>query len=658
MKLTTDHLFELHSVTNPIFSPSNEEALFVRTQINKEDNKYYSNLFHIQLETNQITQWTYGKERLSAIQWSPNGEQVSFLSNRDEKNQLYVLNKNGGEAQVLTTLSSGVSSYLWSPCNEKIWLTSSVKDGLVIGETEEKEEKKLPEAYVVEEMKYKMDGIGGNGLRPQNRHNQIGVLTIATKEITPFTEGNYHYNLQAISHDGTQLVVGVNRAENMDYEFKQPLYLMDVHTKEENEIIKEDGYFGGAVFSKDDQYLAFVGSDSAYKNATHSNVYIYHMNEGYLQNLTSELDAPVGDYAVADHQQGANAPAVEWTANNDLYFQLSTMGDIRLYFATVEGAIYPASQEGEHIYGYSISNDGNRALVAVSTPTFPGEIFDLDITTGQRKQLTFFNEQFLKDVTLVEPEAIVFNGAEEFDVHGWLMKPANFEEGKKYPFIVEIHGGPHAMYANTFFHELQLLAAEGYGVLYINPRGSHGYSQAFVDAVRGDYGGGDYKDIMDALDVVISENEWIDTNRLGVTGGSYGGFMTNWIVGHTNRFKAAVSQRSISNWISFFGVSDIGYYFNEWQHKADMTNVDTLWKISPLKYASNVSTPILLLHSEKDFRCPIEQAEQFYITLKTMGKEAGFVRFPDSDHNLSRTGFPNLRVERLNQIVEWFKKYL
>ena len=658
MKLTTEHLFELHSVTNPVFSPSNEEALFIRTQINKEDNKYYSNLFHIDLETGRVTQWTFGKERISSIQWSPNGELVTFLSNRDEKNQLYMLHKNGGEAQVLTTLASGVSSYLWSPCNQKIWLTSSVKDGLVIGEKEEKEEKKIPEAYVVSEMKYKMDGLGGNGLRPQNRHNQIGVLTIATKEVTPFSEGNYHYNLQAISHDGTQLVVGVNRAENMDYEFKQPLYLVDVHTKEESELICEDGYFGGATFSKDDQYLAFVGSDSAYKNATHSNVYIYHMHEGYLQNLTSELDAPVGDYAVADHQQGAYAPAVEWTSNNDLYFQLSTMGDIRLYFATVEGAIYPASQEGEHIYGYSISNDGNRALVAVSTPTFPGEIFDLDITTGDRKQLTFFNDEFVKEVTLVEPETIVFEGADDFDVHGWLMKPAEFEEGKKYPFIVEIHGGPHAMYANTFFHEMQLLAAEGYGVLYINPRGSHGYSQAFVDAVRGDYGGGDYKDIMDALDVVIKENSWIDTNRLGVTGGSYGGFMTNWIVGHTNRFKAAVSQRSISNWISFFGVSDIGYYFNEWQHKADMTNIDTLWKISPLKYASNVSTPILLLHSEKDFRCPIEQAEQFYITLKTMGKETGFVRFPDSDHNLSRTGFPNLRVERLHQIVGWFNKYL
>ena len=147
------------------------------------------------------------------------------------------------------------------------------------------------------------------------------------------------------------------------------------------------------------------------------------------------------------------------------------------------------------------------------------------------------------------------------------MKPAGYEEGQKYPLIVEIHGGPHAMYANTFFHELQLLAAQGYGVLYVNPRGSHGYSQEFVDAVRGDYGGGDYEDIMAGLDYVLEENDWIDTDRLGVTGGSYGGFMTNWIVGHTNRFKAAVTQRSISNWISFFGVSDIGYYFSDWQHR-------------------------------------------------------------------------------------------
>lgn len=238
------------------------------------------------------------------------------------------------------------------------------------------------------------------------------------------------------------------------------------------------------------------------------------------------------------------------------------------------------------------------------------------------------------------------------------MKPSQFKDGEKYPLIVEIHGGPHTMYANTFFHEMQLLAAQGYGVLYVNPRGSHGYSQTFVDAVRGDYGGGDYEDIMAGLDEVLREHFWIDAERLGVTGGSYGGFMTNWIVGHTNRFKAAVTQRSISNWISFFGVSDIGYYFTPWQIGADMTDPEKLWHHSPLKYAKNIETPLLILHSELDFRCPIEQAEQLFITLKSMGKETSFVRFPDNNHNLSRTGTPSLRIERLTQIITWFKNYL
>ena len=656
--ITTDHLFSLHSVTNPVYAPSNEEAVFIRTQMNKEDNKYYAHLFHIDLATHEVTQWTFGKERISQPTWSPDGKRVAFLSNRDEKNQLFMLHTRGGEAQAITTLSSGVSSYLWDPSGQKVWISTSVKEGNVFGEKEEKEENKFPKAYVVDSMKYKMDGLGGEGLRPQQKYTQIGTVDLNTKEVKGFTSGNYHHTLQAVSNNGEYIVYGVNRAENLDYEFKQPLYLVNVHTKEEQQIISEEGYFGGATFSKDDAYIAFVGSNDTYKNATHSQVYIYHIEEDYIQNLTAELDAPVGDYAVADLQQGANAPAVVWTETNALYFQLSTMGDIRLYFATIEGAIYPASPENEHVYDYSISNNGNRALIAVSNPTFPGEIFDYDITTGERTQLTFFNEEFLKDVTLSEPEAISFQTADGFDVHGWLMKPATFKDNQKYPLILEVHGGPHAMYANTFFHELQLLAAQGYGVLYLNPRGSHGYSQAFVDGVRGDYGGGDYRDLMDGVDYALAHYDWIDETKLAVTGGSYGGFMTNWIVGHTNRFKAAVTQRSISNWISFFGVSDIGYYFNEWQHKADMTNVDTLWNHSPLKYAANVATPLLILHGEKDFRCPIEQAEQLYVTLKSMDKEVGFVRFPESSHNLSRTGHPNLRVERLDQITNWFKKYI
>ena len=654
-KVAVDDLFTLQSVTDPQLAPNGKEAVFVRTHIEEDDNKYVSNVWHVDLVSNEVTQWTHGKASVSSPQWSVDGKKIAFLSDREDKNQVYVLSARGGEAKKLTSFEKGVSSFLWSPCGHQIWVNAVVQEGKTFTDKEEKEDKKKPEPYRVTTMKYQMDGAG---LLPQDSFRQIGLVDIATGDVTQFTTGNYQHGLQAISHDGKKLVMGVNRQENLDYEFRQPLFIVDIETKEETVLVEAEGYYGGARFSHDDRYVVFAGSDRTYENATHDDLYVYDMQEGTLVNLTEGLDAPVGDYSVADHQQGASAPAAVWTQDNQLYFQLSTMGDVQLYFATLEGELYPATPDNEHVYGYDISADGEFALVMVSNAVNPGELYKQTIATGERQALTSFNTTYLEEVELVEPEVIVYKGATDWDVHGWLMKPAGYEEGKKYPLIVEIHGGPHAMYGNTFFHELQLLAAQGYGVLYVNPRGSHGYSQEFVDAVRGDYGGGDYEDIMAGLDFVIGENEWIDTERLGVTGGSYGGFMTNWIVGHTDRFKAAVTQRSISNWISFFGVSDIGYYFSDWQIGADMMDVDKLWEHSPLKYAKNVETPLLILHGEKDFRCPIEQAEQLYITLKSMGKETEFVRFPDADHNLSRTGTPNLRVARLDEITGWFAKYL
>lgn len=654
-KLTIEDLNKLVSVTQPTLAPNQKEAVFVQTKINDKENTYQANLWHVELDTKKLTQWTHGKQKISSPIYSQDGTQLAFLSTRDDKNQLYVLSTSGGEARKLTSFEKGVSSFLWSPCGKKIWFAASLKEGKQFTDEPEKEEEKTPKPYIVDKMKYKLDGAG---LLPQDSYKHIGVIDLETEEVTQFTEGNHSYSLQAISHDGTKMVFSVNRSEDQDFEFRQSLYLVDIDSKEELAIIEEDGYFGGAAFSFDDSKLAFVGSEAEYKNATHTELYVYDMESGIREILTAGIDAPVGDLVVADHQQGANAPSVVWTQNNHLYFQVSTMGDVRLYAASLEGEMYPATGDDEHVYGYDVAKSGEFALVTVSNPTSVGELYVQTIATGERQNLTSFNEAFEQEVELVPAQAIVYKGAKEWDVHGWLMKPAGFVEGEKYPLIVEIHGGPHAMYANTFFHELQLLASNGYGVLYVNPRGSHGYSQQFVDAVRGDYGGGDYEDIMAGLDYVLAENDWIDESRLGVTGGSYGGFMTNWIVGHTNRFKAAVTQRSISNWVSFFGVSDIGYYFNEWQIGADMTDVEKLWNHSPLKYAKNIETPLLILHSEKDFRCPIEQAEQLYITLKQMKKETGFVRFPEADHNLSRTGYPNLRYARLEQITGWFEKYL
>jgi len=653
--LEVKDLYKLKSVTNPHISPNGKEAVFVRTHIEEEDNKYVANLYHIDLETSEITQWTQGKDRVSSPTWSADGMQLAFLSNREEKNQVYILSAKGGEARRLTSFENGVSCFLWSPCGQKVWVNGVVKEGKTFTDIEEKDEQKKPEVYRVTTMKYQMDGIG---LLSQDSYQQIGVVEIETGEVTQFTEGNHQYALHAISHDGEKLVMGVNRKENQDHEFNQPLYIVDVKTKEETVLVDEDGFYGGATFSHDNRYIAYVGAPPTYQNTTQPELYIYDTEDGSRMCLTEGVDAPVGDHVVADHQQGDDAPAVVWTKDNHLYFQLSTMGDVRLYFASLDGGVYPASQENEHIYGYDVSMDGEFAVVAVSNAVSPGELFKQTIATGQREPLTSFNDKYLEEVALIEPKAIVYKGAKNWDVHGWLMKPAGYEAGEKYPLVINIHGGPFAMYANTFTHEMQLLAAQGYGVLYLNPRGSHGYSQEFVNAVRGDYGGADYGDIMAGLDYAIAENDWIDADRLGVIGGSYGGFMTNWIVGHTNRFKAAVTQRSISNWISFFGVSDVGYYFNDWQHGADMNDVDKLWAISPLKYAKDIATPLLIIHSEDDYRCPIEQAEQLYITLKSMNKETEFVRIPDSDHNLTRSGLPNLRIASLNEITNWLAKYL
>lgn len=654
-KLQVEDLFNFHSVASPKVSPDGTEAVFIKTYMDEEENKYVSNLFHIHLDTEEVTQWTYGKDQVSTPAWSNDGQQIAFLSNREEKNQVYIMSRKGGEAKKITDFDKGVASFLWSPCGKKIWVNGSVKEAETFTYQAEKAEQKKPQPYRTTKMKYQMDGAG---LIPQDIFKQIGTVNIQTGEVTQFTEGNHQHHLMAVSHDGEKVVIGVNRSENQDREFKLPLYLVDGKSKEEIVIVEADGHYGDVAFSFDDQKIAYIGSDRRYENATQSELYVYDIKNETTVCITENIDAPVGDLVVADAQQGTSAPGVVWTENDELYFQLSTMGDVRLYYATLDGAVYPASPEKEHIYDYDFVKDGSFAVVAVSHPTHPGELYKQTITTGERRQLTSFNQKFIEEVTLVEPEAIVYKSVKDWDVHGWLLKPANFKEGEKYPLIVEVHGGPATMYANTFFHELQLLTAKGYGVLYVNPRGSHGYNQAFVDAVRNDYGGGDYADIMAGLDYVIEKNDWIDTNRLGVTGGSYGGFMTNWIVGHTNRFKAAVTQRSISNWVSFYGVSDIGYYFSEWQHGADMKDVQRLWDFSPLKYAENIETPLLILHSENDLRCPMEQAEQLFITLKSMGKETELVRFPEADHNLSRTGIPNLRIARLKEITDWFDKYI
>lgn len=300
-KVAVEDLFELQSVTDPQLAPNGKEAVFVRTHIEQEDNKYVSNLFHVDLVSNEVTQWTHGKVSESSPQWSADGKQIAFLSDREDKNQVYILSARGGEAKKLTSFEKGVSSFLWSPCGNQIWVNAVVKEGKTFTDKEEKDDKKKPEPYRVTTMKYQMDGAG---LLPQDTFRQIGIVDIATGDVTQFTDGNYQHGLHAISHDGKKLVMGVNRKDNLDYDFRQPLFIVDIETKEETVLVDEEGYFGGAQFSHDDRYIAFEGADMTYRNATHAHLYVYDTEEHVLTNITEGLDAPVGDNTVADHQQG------------------------------------------------------------------------------------------------------------------------------------------------------------------------------------------------------------------------------------------------------------------------------------------------------------------------------------------------------------------
>jgi dipeptidyl aminopeptidase/acylaminoacyl peptidase len=272
--------------------------------------------------------------------------------------------------------------------------------------------------------------------------------------------------------------------------------------------------------------------------------------------------------------------------------------------------------------------------------------------------LTDLNRAWKAEVARVRPERFRYErDGRQLDC--WVMRPFGCKSGARYPVLLNIHGGPHTQYGHHFFDEFQIYASAGYAVIYTNPRGSQGYGEEFTRAVIGDWGGGDFADVMAGLDEALRRYDFIDPERLGVMGGSYGGFLTSWTVGHTDRFKAACSERAVNNTYTLFGTSDIGHSFSEAQ-SGHLPWENMQWYIdhSPLTYAKDISTPLLIIHSESDLRCPVEQAEQLFVALKKQRKQVVFVRFPDEDHDLSRSGRPRHRLERFRVILDWFARYL
>lgn len=653
--IAAEDLVQLTSVTDPNYSPDGTKVAYVKTKINEKKDSYNSHIIVYDTNQGQSYAWTHGKEKSHSPKWSPDGKKLAFVSKRDETSSIYVLRTDGGEAKKVAETPYDLTQPVWAPdgksivCSAKLTNKESLDD-------EKKAEIDSYEPLEIESLQYKADGVGFT----RGKYSQLVLIDIETGALQQLTDHETNHSSHVFTPDGQAIAFTANYSEDKELNYVYDIHLLSLDDKKIRRLTNENGMFSSVSFSNDGRYAAFLGHEKEFKNATLTKAWIYDFHEEKLSCLTESLEVIFEDAVVGDTVFGAVSPDPIWTKDNKGFYALATdQGNTAIYYISIEGHAYPVRLEKEHINGFSLHPEEHTAIISSATPSWPSELYELNLETKEAKRITDVNESFVNEHIIIEPEEIEFESYDGITIHGWLLKPAEYEEGKKYPLILEVHGGPHAMYANAYFHEFQVLAAKGNAVVFVNPRGSHGYGQAYVDGVRGDYGGGDYEDVMKAVDYVLGSYQFLDETRLGVTGGSYGGFMTNWIVGQTNRFKAAVTQRSISNWLSFYGVSDIGYFFTGWQLGYDLfENPTKLWEFSPLKYAENISTPLLILHGERDDRCPVEQAEQLFVALKKMKKNVKFVRFPNAAHNLSRSGHPEQRIKRLNYISGWFEDYL
>ncbi|WDQ34681.1 S9 family peptidase [Paenibacillus marchantiae] len=660
--ITSEDLFQITWVNDPTPSPQGGQLVYVSRKTNEARDGYSSHLRLLNLENQKDRAFTSG-DKDHAPAWSPDGSQLAFLREHEGKTQVWLIASDGGEAQQVSHLKHGVSSLLWSPDG----LTLLVKSSVDMSEKDEDEtediNKKLLQELVVDRIRMKSDS---GGLWNGRRTHLFRVPTEGGEAI-PVTTGHYDVGDYVWSPDGESIAWIAQFPEegeqHNDYTLTNHVYRAKADGSDVQQLTPEGYSFGRLTYAPDGQSLALLASDRSYGNATLVKLYTLPISGGQPVCLSKDWDVQINHSLVGDMRSHLTNTGPVFSRDGSSILCLVTIeGSVRIARFARDGshAEYILPDEKEF---YQFAELENGQIVAgVADVLHPGDLFlytQPDEVGAEPIQLTHSNPQLDEEIQLSTPETFWFDSSDGLRLQGWMLKPAGMVEGVKVPTILEIHGGPHMMYGFTFMHEFQILAAQGYAVVYINPRGGLGYGQQFVNACRGDYGGGDYRDLMEAMDYALSRYSFIDESRLGVTGGSYGGFMTNWIVGHTDRFKAAVTQRSISNWLSFYGVSDIGFFFTEDQIGGNAwDDTEKLWKHSPLAYVGNVSTPLLILHGEQDLRCPIEQAEQLYVALKRRKQTTRFVRFPGANHELSRGGHPHLRVRRLEHIAGWFNKHL
>lgn len=658
---TPESLFDMRWVSDPQLAPDGQRVVYVEhwvEEIERDGKKrpgYRTALFLSDGPEAKPRRLTYAaKGNDSRPRWSPDGSELAFLSTRDDdRPQLFVLALAGGEAQQITrtkTLSEGIKDYDWHPSGTMFCFTSS---GHRDEETKKRED--LHDEKVFEgRLPFKFEGVG----LFDDRRSQIYRIKRDGSDLKQLTTLPRDVGQVAWSPDGRQIAFGYQDEALPEYEWSGNIYLIGVDGGEHRKLIEwpGEGQSYEFVWSPDGTRIAFLGDDKRAGFASTTRLWLVDLDSGAPRCLTEAFEGSVGETASGDSHLGGQPRRPVWEDARTLLFEALVHGRAGLYRVPAQGGeIAQISTSGLSVVAFT-EHQGSIAF-AGETNARAAEVYSMtDGHTLQRR--SHAADHFFSAYRIQTPENIHFKAKDGLDLEGWLLRPIADDSVARHPLIIYVHGGPHTAYGNGFFHEYQVLASAGFGIFFTNPRGSSSYGEEFAAAVRQHFGEDDFEDVMAAADLAASW-DWVDPERMGIMGGSYGGFMTNWAITHTDRFAAACTQRSISNQYSFAGTSDVGTTFSRDEYGGNpWDDEDLLLSKSPLRYIKNVKTPTLILHQEEDHRCPIEQAEQLYTALVVLGVPVKFVRFPGEGHELPRAGQPQRRVNRMHHILDWFARYL
>jgi dipeptidyl aminopeptidase/acylaminoacyl peptidase len=540
----------------------------------------------------------------------------------------------------LTDLKEDAAQPVWSPDGTRLAFAARVPDPAY---EEEDEKKRLPRRFT--RHRYKLDSVGWTGDR---RTHVFVVPADGSAPPLQLTEGDFEDESPTWSPDSAQIAFASARDDDWDVRLAQQIWVVDAAGGQARRLTPGDDYFDAPSWSPDGSAIACTWSPGGWDQPRHNQIAVIDVATGTHRVLTQELDRQCGPF-----------PAVRepvWDGDA-LLFALEDHGNVYIRRVAAAGGDSELVVGGD-IWVNGFDAAGGVVCHAVSTPTMPNEIF-----CGDRR-LTEVSKLFCEQAPPQPSERFVAVSPDGAEVEAWLVRPHGFEAGKRYPVLLNIHGGPFTQYGNKYFDEFQVYARAGYAVLYSNPRGSSGYTEAWGRAIRGpvDNGGGwgslDYDDLMAVTDTALGQFDFLDGDRLGVIGGSYGGYMTSWIVGHTDRFKVGCSERAVNNMLSEFGSSDFGWFMKAYTGVWPFEDVQPYLDQSPTTYADKITTPLLILHSENDLRCNIEQGEHLFTILRLLGREVEFVRFPGESHELTRGGSPFHRVTRHEILLDWFARYL